>query len=123
VDTVPPSLTVETPTAGLITNNPDLMVTGFTNDATSSPVAVTVALNGEESLTFPVGADGAFSGAVLLAEGTNTIVVTARDAAGKESSVTREVKLDTSIPEIRTLTMGPNPNNTGESVTITLEVS
>ncbi len=123
VDTVPPSLTVETPTAGLITNNPDLMVTGFTNDATSSPVAVTVALNGEESLTFPVGADGAFSGAVLLAEGANTIVVTARDAAGKESSVTREVKLDTSIPEIRTLTMGPNPNNTGESVTITLEVS
>ena len=123
VDTVPPSLTVEAPVAGLITNNPDLMVTGATNDATSSPVAVTVALNGEEPLTFSVGTDGTFSGAVLLAEGTNTLIVTARDAAGKTSSVTRSVKLDTSIPEIRTLTMAPNPNNTGESVAITLEVS
>lgn len=123
VDTVPPSLTVETPSAGLITNNPDLTVTGITNDATSSPVAVTVALNGEEPRTFSVGTDGSFSGTVILEEGTNTLLVTARDAAGKTSSVTRSVKLDTSIPEIRTLTMAPNPNNTGESVTITLEVS
>lgn len=122
VDTVPPSLTVNTPEAGNITNNPDIAVTGVTNDITSSPVTVTVALNGETPVTAEVGTDGEFYLPVVLEEGTNTIVVTASDAAGKTSSVTRTVKLDTSIPEIRTLTMSPNPNNTGESVTITLEV-
>lgn len=123
VDTVPPSLTVSEPAAGLITNNPALTVSGVTNDTTSSPVIVTVTLNGEGQGGATVGSDGSFTKAVALTEGTNTIVVTAADAAGKTSSVTRSVKLDTSIPEITSMTLGPNPINASESITITLEVS
>lgn len=122
VDTVPPTLTVTDPVAGLITNNPALTVTGRTNDATSSPVGVAIALNGTQQGDVTVGRDGSFSKTVTLKEGTNSIVVTATDAAGKESSVTRSVKLDTTIPEIRSLTLAPNPADASESVAITIEV-
>lgn len=123
VDTVPPTLSISSPAAGLITNNASQVVSGTTNDATSSPVAVTIVLNGEDQGTVSVGSDGSFSKTMTLEEGTNTIVVTAKDAAGKTSSVTRSVKLDTSIPVISSLTMAPNPVNASASVTITLEVS
>lgn len=123
VDTVPPSLTVSEPAAGLITNNPALTISGVTNDATSSPVTVAVTLNNQNQGSASVGSDGSFAKTVTLAEGTNTIVVTATDAAGKSTSVTRTVKLDTSIPEITTMTLAPNPVDTSGSITITLEVS
>lgn len=123
VDTVPPSLTVAEPTAGLITNNPAVTVSGVTNDITSSPVTVKISLNGKDQGAASVGSDGSFVKVITLAEGANTIVVTAADAAGKTSSVTRSVKLDTSIPEITSLTLSPNPINASESITITLEVS
>ncbi len=123
VDTVPPTLTVEAPAAGLITNNSALTVSGNTNDATSSPVTIAITLNSEEQGTVSVGSDGSFSKAITLREGTNTFVVTAKDAAGKTSSVTRSVKLDTSIPAITSMTLAPNPVNTSNSVTITIEVS
>lgn len=123
VDTVPPSLTVSEPVAGLITNNPALTVSGVTNDATSSPVTAAVTLNGQDQGAVSVGNDGSFAKSVTLDEGTNTVVVTATDAAGKTSSVTRTVKLDTSIPEITAMTLAPNPVDTSGSVVITLEVS
>ena len=123
VDTVPPTLSVSTPAAGLITNNPSVNVSGVTNDTTSSPVTVKITLNGANQGNISVGSDGSFSKAVTLAEGTNTIVVTATDAAGKTSSITRSVKLDTTIPAISSMTLAPNPANTSASVTITIEVS
>ncbi len=122
VDTVPPALTVAAPAAGLITNNPSLAVSGSTNDATSSPVGISITLNGAAQGGVSVGSGGSFSRVLTLAEGTNTIVVTATDAAGKTSSVTRSVKLDTSIPEITSLTLAPSPVNASGSVTITMEV-
>lgn len=122
VDTVPPSLTVSEPAAGLITNNPVIIVSGVTNDTTSSPVMVIITLNGEDQGDVTVGDDGRYAKSITLTEGTNTIVVEATDAAGKASNVTRSVKLDTSIPEIKTLSLAPNPINASESITITLEV-
>ena len=45
VDTVPPALNVTSPAEGLVTATAALAVSGTTNDATSSPVVITVTLN------------------------------------------------------------------------------
>lgn len=123
VDTVPPTLSVSSPTTGTITNKSAVTVTGNTNDATSSPVTVTMTLNGSSVGAITVGTDGSFSKALTLAEGQNTIVVTAKDGAGKTSSVSISIKLDTTVPKLNSVTLSPNPVNTSASVAITVEVS
>ena len=122
LDTTPPALNVSAPAEGLVTNAPSLTVTGITNDQTSSPVTVTVTLNSADQGAVTVSGLGAFSKTVTLAEGANTIVVTATDGAGKSSSVTRHVTLDTSVPQILSASIAPNPADTGESMVITVEV-
>ena len=98
VDTVPPTLNITAPTNGLVTNTTSLVVRGTTNDTSSSPVTVKITLAGTDQGSITVGTDGSFSKTLTLANGTNTIVITATDAAGKTSSVTRTVTLDTSKP-------------------------
>ena len=122
VDTVPPTLSVTSPADGLITNNSAVNVIGTTNDATSSPVTVTISVNGTDQGPITVSADGGFSKNVTIVEGENTIVVNATDAAGKSSSVTRTVTLDTSVPQITAATISPNPADTGASVVITVTI-
>lgn len=121
VDTVPPTLNVTSPTV-TITNNPACVVTGTTNDATSSPVTVTISLNSGTEQAVTVGEDGSFSKSLTLAEGTNTITVKATDAAGRTTTVTKTVKLDTTVPKIAAVTLQPNPANASASVTISIEV-
>lgn len=123
VDTVPPTLTVSSPTTGTITNKSAATVSGKTNDATSSPVSVTITLNGTSVGSVTVGSDGSFSKSITLAEGQNTIVITAKDGAGKTSSVTIKVKLDTTVPKLTSIVLTPNPSNVSASVAITVEVS
>lgn len=123
VDTVPPTLNITAPTEGLITSASALVVSGQTNDATSSPVTVTVKLNDADQGAVTVGSDGAFTKSVTLAEGANVIVVTAKDAAGKTTSVTRNVTLDTSVPQIVSAAITPNPVDAGQTMLISVEVS
>lgn len=123
VDTIPPTLNVTSPTEGMITSTAALTVSGTTNDATSSPVTVKISLDGTDQGTVTVGSDGAFSKSVTLREGANTIVVTATDSAGKSSSVTRNVTLDTSVPQIVSATITPNPVDAGQTMLISVEVS
>lgn len=122
VDTVPPTLNVTSPADGLITAAPSVTVAGTTNDATSSPVVITISLNGTDQGTIPVGTGGTFSKVVTLKEGSNTIIVKAKDAAGKESSVTRTVTLDTSVPKIKAATITPNPVDTGKTMVISVTI-
>nr|DAD81778.1 MAG TPA: Ig-like domain protein [Siphoviridae sp. ctHxr66]DAH31833.1 MAG TPA: Ig-like domain protein [Caudoviricetes sp.] len=122
VDTVPPTLNVTSPADGLITAASSVTVAGTTNDATSSPVVITISLNGTDQGTIPVGTGGAFSKVVTLKEGSNTIIVKAKDAAGKESSVTRTVTLDTSVPKIKAATITPNPVDTGKTMVISVTI-
>lgn len=122
VDTVPPTLNVTSPADGLITAASSVTVAGTTNDATSSPVVITISLNGTDQGTIPVGTGGTFSKVVTLKEGSNTIIVKAKDAAGKESSVTRTVTLDTSVPKIKTATITPNPVDTGKTMVISVTI-
>lgn len=123
VDTVPPQLNVSEPTDNMITNQSSLTVKGTTNDATSSPVKVTVKLNAGNAETVTVSEDGAFTKVLTLTEGTNTIVVTATDAAGKSTIVTRHVTLDTGGPVFKAVTMTPNPVDGGKTFTISVEVT
>ena len=123
IDTVPPTLNITSPTAGLITATAAQTVAGITNDAISSPVTVTIKLNGTDQGTVTVNSDGSFSKTVTLAEGSNSIVVTATDAAGQETTVTRTVTLDTSVPVIKSASITPNPVDAGKTMVIAVEIT
>lgn len=76
-DTIPPALSLTEPADGSTVTEPSVRVAG-----TTEPGARLV-VNGIETA---VGPDGAFSILLALAEGTNAIVVTARDASGNEAT-------------------------------------
>lgn len=123
IDTVPPTLNVTAPTEGYVTNQSALTVKGTTNDATSSPVSVTVKLNSGTAESVTVGSDGSWSKALTLVEGTNTITVVATDSASKSTTITRTVKLDTKAPVIKSVTITPNPVDAGKTFTISVEIT
>jgi hypothetical protein len=124
IDTVPPNLTVDYPAEGTTyQNTSSINVLGVTNDATSSPVTISIKLNNSATVTVTPDGYGNFSKSLTLVEGTNTIVVTATDKAGKTSSVERTIILDTLAPMINNVTISPNPVNVGQSYNITVEVT
>lgn len=123
VDTVPPTLNVTNPVEGLITNQTVVTVAGTTADTGSSPVTVNVTVNGGDPVSAPVGEDGAFAVEINLTEGENTVSVTATDRAGKTTTVTRTVTLDTVPPRITALTLEPNPVDAGQTYVITVTVT
>lgn len=104
VDTVPPTLNVTSPAEGLVTNN----------------ATVTVKVNGT---AVTVDASGNFSTTVTLTEGSNTITVVATDSAGKASTVTRKVTLDTKAPTITDVSITPNPVDGGKTFVIAVSVT
>ncbi len=118
IDTVPPVLNVTSPTEGLSTNEAKVTVSGTTNDVTSSPV--TLKVNGQ---TVEVKEDGSFSTTVILTEGENTITIVATDSAGRETTVTRHVTLDTGAPVFDSVTITPDPADAGATITITAIVT
>lgn len=122
VDTVPPALNISSPTDDFITGAASLTVRGTTNDATSSPVKVTITLNGVSQGEATVDSSGAFSKNITLNQGDNTIVITATDAAGKATSVTRTGVYDASVPVVKSATITPNPADTGATVIISVVV-
>ena len=123
VDTVPPTLSVTSPVDNFVTNSSALTVKGTTNDATSSPVKVTIKLNNGTAESVTVGTDGSFSKALTLTAGVNTITVVATDSAGKSTTVTRTVTLDTTPPVIKSVTITPNPVDAGKTFVISVEVT
>ena len=123
VDTVAPFLNVTSPTDGLITNTASITVTGTTNDTTSSPVTVTIQLNSVDQGAVTVESSGAFSKTITLANGANAIVVTSTDQAGKSTSVTINVTLDTSVPQIVSATITPNPVDAGQTMVISVQIT
>lgn len=118
VDTVAPTLTITSPNDNIKVNQATCVVSGTTNDATSSPVSVTI--NGT-SVT--VGADGSFSKSITLNDGTNTIAIVATDSAGKSTTVTRTVTLDTGAPTFVSVSINPNPVDAGNTYVISVDVT
>lgn len=123
IDTVPPTLNITSPADGLVTNSASIVVSGTTNDATSSPVTVKVSVNSGTAQTAQVSADGSFSINVTLAEGENTVRVVATDSAGKSTTIERTVTLDTGAPVITAVTLTPNPVDAGATYIITVTVT
>ena len=123
IDTVPPALSITAPENGLTTNQAKVTVTGTTNDVTSSPVTVTIKLNSGAAESVTVGANGSFTKEITLANGSNTIIVTATDGAGKTTTVTRTVTLDTVAPTIGDITITPNPVDAGKTFVISISVT
>ena len=122
VDTVPPTLNITSPAASLITNKQACAVSGITDDVTSKPVTVKVSLNGTDQGSVTVASDGTFSSSVNLIEGTNTIVITATDKAGKVTTVNRTVVYDSVSPVIVSIDV-PTEVESGSSFTITVEAT
>ena len=60
--------------------------------------------------------------ALTAAEGNNTLVVTAKDAAGLTTPVTINFKIDTSVPKIKSVRITPNPAAASSSIEIELEI-
>lgn len=122
VDTVPPTLSITSPDDGLITNQESCTISGTTNDVTSSPCIVTVKLNNGAAEEVTVQSDGKFEKVVTLTEGENTITIVSTDSAGKASTVTRTVTLNTHAPVITNISIVPNPVDCGKTYVISVMV-
>lgn len=122
IDTVPPTLNVLSPVDNSYTNSTTLEVTGSTNDDTSTPVTVKVQVGSGTPQDAIVGEDGSFSITVNLSEGANTLTITATDAAGKETTITRTVTLDTGAPVFTEVVVTPNPVDAGTTYLIKAKV-
>lgn len=89
LDQTPPSLTVQNPVDGLMTNGPIVGVSG-----TTEPGA-TLTVNGQ---FFEVDTGGLFVGLVPVADGDSMVTVKSCDAVGNCVSVNRNVFVDTESP-------------------------
>lgn len=123
IDTVPPVLNLTGMADGLITATAAQVVSGVTNDVTSSSVTVAIVLNGADQGPVSIAADGAFSKSITLAEGENTVAVTSTDRAGKATAVTLTAVLDTTRPVISAVTIAPNPADAGASILLSVEIT
>ena len=121
-DTLAPTLSVTNPsTDGTYTATAAYTITGTTSDATSGVPTVTIKLNDADQGAVTVSS-GSFSKQVTLTEGSNTIVVTATDMAGKSTTITRTIILDSSAPIIASINIVPNPVNVGNNYVVTITV-
>ena len=109
---------VTSPVNKLVTNKTTVTVAGTTNDATSSPVTLTI--NGSAVTVYD---DVTFSKDITLKDGSNTITVVAKDGAGRTTTVTRTVTLDTKAPVISDVSLAPNPADVGATYVISVSVT
>lgn len=122
VDTVPPTLSVTNPSEGLWTNTKSYTVTGTCGDSTSGISSITVKVGSGTAKAATISGSS-WSCAVTLAEGANTLTVVATDKAGKTTTVTRTINIDTAAPVITAVTLTPNPVDGGKTVTISVTVT
>lgn len=89
IDTQLPEITLQSPVDGLLTNQPELIVSGSVNEA------ATVTLNGEPLM---LTIDHTFTEILTLIEGNNPIDLQATDLAGNTTDLSVLVVLDTTSP-------------------------
>jgi len=123
VDVTLPVLSVTSPVDNSYVNSTSVALTGTCSDATSGLARLTVAINGGSETEVTV-TEGAFNTTItLVANQSNSIVVTVYDTAGNSNSVTRTVYVDTIAPTISAITLTPNPADGGATLTISVTVS
>lgn len=122
VSTAAPSLTVNTPTEGLITNSNRLTVTGSTTPGSDAVTIAGVKVN-NASVKLSGDRTKTFSHEVTLTEGVNTITVVSTDSIGKATTVTRHVTLDTKAPIITDVVAEATTVDSGGTIKITFKVT
>lgn len=122
VSTTAPSLTVDTPTEGLITNSNRLTVTGSTTPGSDAVTIADVKVN-NASVELSGDSTKTFSHEVTLTEGKNTITVVSTDSIGKATTVTRHVTLDTKAPIITDVVAEATTVDSGGTIKITFKVT
>lgn len=122
IDTQPPTLNVTSPENGIYTNSETIVVSGNTSDQTSSPVTINIKVGSVDQGEVTIKADGSFSKTITLANGLNTITITATDSAGKTSVVTKTITLKTDAPVIKSVVITENPVDAGKTYVISVEV-
>lgn len=124
IDTVAPILNITSPVDGMATASTSVTVAGTTNDATSSPVTLTMTLDSGSAQAVTVATNGGFTTTfTALSHGSHKVVIVAKDAAGKTTTVTRNFTVDTSSPVISKITITPNPADAGSTMKISVVVS
>lgn len=123
VSTAAPSLTVDTPTEGLITNSNKLTVTGSTTPGSSAVTIASVKVNNQSVSLTGSSTKKTFSHEITLVEGQNTIAVVSTDSIGKVTTVTRHVTLDTKAPIITDVHAEAVTVDAGGQVKITFKVT
>lgn len=121
VSTTAPSLTVDTPTEGLITNSNRLTVTGSTTPGSDAVTIADVKVN-NASVKLSGDRIKTFSHEVTLTDGKNTITVVSTDSIGKATTVTRHVTLDTKAPIITDVVAEATTVDSGGTIKITFKV-
>lgn len=122
VSTTAPSLTVNTPTEGLITNSNRLTVTGSTTPGSDAVTIADVKVN-NASVKLSGDSTKTFSHEVTLTEGKNTITIVSTDSIGKATTVTRHVTLDTKAPIITDVVAEATTVDSGGTIKITFKVT
>lgn len=120
ISTAAPTLTVNTPSNNLITNDTRVTVSGVAKPGTNMVTVASVKING---VAATVGSDGAFSYEQTLTEGVNTITIIATDSLGKNTSITRTVTLDTKKPIISEVVASATTVAVGGTIKITFKVT
>lgn len=123
VSTAAPSLNVDTPTEGLITNSARLTVSGSTTPGSDAVTIADVKVNNETVELTGEGNTKSFSHEITLVEGQNTITIVSTDSIGKATTVTRHVTLDTKAPIITDVHAEAVTVNAGGQVKITFKVT
>ncbi|HET8775705.1 MAG TPA: Ig-like domain-containing protein [Thermoanaerobaculia bacterium] len=111
-DTTDPVLDVVSPTEALVISNLPVVVRGTASDAT----ALTVTVNGTAATITGGAWEASFES---LAEGAQTFTVVATDAAGNNTTVTRNVQLDLAAPVVTITTPVAGTFTSAATVTIT----
>ena len=122
VSTAAPSLTVDTPTEGLITNSNRLTVTGSTTPGSDAVTIADVKVN-NASVKLSGDSTKTFSHEVTLTDGQNTITIVSTDSIGKATTVTRHVTLDTKAPIITDVVAKATTVDSGGTIKITFKVA
>jgi hypothetical protein len=124
VNTAAPILNLTNPSGDLLTNQSALTIEGTVNDNQLTSVTVSATVNGVDAGAITHNTTtGAFSKQINLSEGENTLVVTAVDAGGLSSSVTRKITLDTTPPVFTSVSITPNPADGGATLIILVGVT
>jgi hypothetical protein len=110
-DTTLPTIVIQQPTINTVTNVNQVTVSGTFSDATTT----TVQVNGvNATLT-----GNTFTRTVSLVEGANSLTAVAVDAAGNQSTASRSITRDTTIPTITISQPGEGAFTTNTSLTVT----